>query len=489
MGRPELDRCVAALAAATGPAPEVVVVVDDRPGTPDPLPLHVPPELAARTLVLATGGGGPAGARNMGWRAVPPAVGWIAFLDDDVEVSPTWRADLVADLRAAGPDVGAVQGRLDVPLPRDRRPTDWERGTRGLADAAWATADMAYRRDVLVETGGFDPRFRRAFREDADLALRSEEAGWILTRGDRRTRHPVRPTDRWVSVRVQAGNADDVLMTRLHGGDWYRRAAAPRGRRRLHMALTALAVVAGVAAPAGRRRVAIAAAAGWLVGTVEFAAARIRPGPRDRHEVTTMIATSVLIPPAATAHWLRGQWRHRGVGPTGVRPKAVLFDRDGTLVRDVPYNDQPDKVEPMPGAVEAVRMLRAAGIRTAVVSNQSGVGRGLISPEALRRVNARVDAVFGPFEVWECCVHRPEDDCPCRKPRPGLIEDAARRLGVRPDECVVIGDIGADVAAARAAGARSVLVPTDTTRAGELAGARVAGDLGDAVRLVLRGLR
>ncbi len=170
-------------------------------------------------------------------------------------------------------------------------------------------------------------------------------------------------------------------------------------------------------------------------------------------------------------------------------PRAVLFDRDGTLVRDVPYNDEPAKVEAMPGAVEAVWALRAAGLRTAVVSNQSGVARGLVAPEALARVNARVDEIFGPFEAWEVCTHAPDEDCACRKPRPGLIEGAARRLGVRPDECVVIGDIGADVEAARAAGARSILVPTEVTRRQETVGARLAADLPAAARMVLRGLR
>ncbi|MYV99259.1 HAD-IIIA family hydrolase, partial [Streptomyces sp. SID3343] len=463
MGRPELNRCLSSLAAASGPLPQAVIVVDDRPETPDPLRLDVPEALAGLTKVFSTGGGGPAGARNTGWRAAPVDVDWVAFLDDDVEVTSTWRADLVTDLAEAAPGVGAVQGRLEVPLPSERRPTDWERGTRGLADAAWATADMAYRRDALIETAGFDARFRRAFREDADLALRTREAGWHLTRGRRLTRHPVRPTDRWVSTRVQAGNADDVLMTRLHGRDWYRRAAAPRGRRPVHVSVTALGVLSVGAALTGRRRIALAAAGGWLLGTAEFAWTRIRPGPRDRPETTTMLLTSALIPPLASAHWLRGLWRHRAVRRAGVRPRAVLFDRDGTLVHDVPYNDRPDKVEPMLGAVEAVRLLRAAGIRTAVVSNQSGVARGLIAPADLQRVNERVDELFGPFEAWAVCPHGPDDDCVCRKPRPGLIREAARRLGLRPDECVVVGDIGADVAAARAAGARSILVPTDTT--------------------------
>ncbi|WP_436789114.1 glycosyltransferase family 2 protein, partial [Yinghuangia sp. YIM S10712] len=309
VGRPSLTGCLAALDAATGPRPESVVVVDDRPGTPDPLPVVIPDGLRAVTRVVSTGGGGPAAARNTGWREVAADVPWIAFLDDDVEVTATWRADLVADLAAAGPHVGAVQGRLDVPLPPDRRPTDWERGTHGLASAAWATADMAYRRAALVETGGFDPRFRRAFREDADLALRTREAGWRLERGRRVTVHPVRPSGRWASVRAQAGNADDVLMARLHGRDWYARAEAPRGRRTAHIAVTAAGLGAVGAALAGRRRLAAAAAAGWLLGTAEFAAARILPGPRTRDEVATMLATSAVIPAYAVGHWLRGLWR------------------------------------------------------------------------------------------------------------------------------------------------------------------------------------
>jgi histidinol-phosphate phosphatase family protein len=215
----------------------------------------------------------------------------------------------------------------------------------------------------------------------------------------------------------------------------------------------------------------------------------IASGPRTREEVVTMVATSAGIPPCAVGHWLRGLWTHRRVTGRGPLPKAVLFDRDGTLVRDVPYNDEPDKVDPMPGAVAAVRALRDAGLRTAVVSNQSGVGRGVIAPEALDRVNARVDEVFGAFDTWQVCTHRPEDDCACRKPRPALILRAAEELGVRPEECVVVGDIGADVGAARAAGARSVLVPTEATLREETLGARVAADLGDAARMILRGLR
>jgi D-glycero-D-manno-heptose 1,7-bisphosphate phosphatase len=166
----------------------------------------------------------------------------------------------------------------------------------------------------------------------------------------------------------------------------------------------------------------------------------------------------------------------------------VLFDRDGTLVVDVPYNGDPGAVTPMAGAVAAVARVRAAGLRTAVVSNQSGIARGLLSLDEVAAVNARVDAVFGGFDAWCVCPHGPDDGCTCRKPRPGLVLGAAARLGVAPAELVVIGDIGADMGAAVAAGARGILVPTPVTRTEEIAAApEVAPDLPAAVEAALAG--
>ncbi|MET9149202.1 HAD family hydrolase [Streptomyces sp. NPDC004042] len=166
--------------------------------------------------------------------------------------------------------------------------------------------------------------------------------------------------------------------------------------------------------------------------------------------------------------------------------RAVLFDRDGTLVEDVPYNGDPDRVRPVEGAREAVRLLRAHGVATGVVTNQSGVARGLISVADVRRVHARVDALLGPFDVWAVCPHGPGDGCRCRKPQPGLILWAAGRLCVPPADTVVIGDIGSDMEAARRAGARGILVPTPVTRPQETAVApRTAPDLLTAVRTAL----
>lgn len=171
-------------------------------------------------------------------------------------------------------------------------------------------------------------------------------------------------------------------------------------------------------------------------------------------------------------------------------PRAVLFDRDGTLVVDVPYNTDPDLVEPVPGARRAVQALRAAGVAVGVVTNQSAIARGTATRDQVDAVNARVDELIGPFDVWEVCPHGPDDDCDCRKPRPGMVVNAAERLGVAPEECVVIGDIGADMGAARNAGAAGILVPTEVTRAEEIDEADVATEsLVDAVALVLHSLR
>jgi histidinol-phosphate phosphatase family protein len=173
------------------------------------------------------------------------------------------------------------------------------------------------------------------------------------------------------------------------------------------------------------------------------------------------------------------------MGGTGTL-KAVLFDRDGTLVVDVPYNGDPQLVQPMDGSRSAVDRVRSAGLATGVVSNQSGVARGLLSLDQVLSVNERVEQLLGPFDVWEMCPHGPEDGCACRKPRPGMILSACRKLGIEPSEAAMVGDIGADMGAARAAGARGVLVPTPVTRREEIGAADlVAKDLVHAVDLLL----
>jgi histidinol-phosphate phosphatase family protein len=502
VGRSTLLRLLRALAASEGPPPGQVFLVDDRDRPQEPLlPEAVPAHLRGRVIVLRGRGRGPAAARNAGWRA--SGADWIAFLDDDVVPAADWLQQLSSDVSELPASVAGSQGRVVVPLPHARRPTDWERSVKGLETARWATADMAYRRSALERVGGFNERFPRAYREDADLGLRVIEAGYGIARGWRRVIHPPGRGSRWASLKRQAGNADDALMTALHGRGWRKRAGAPPGRRRRHLALTGAALVGAGALALGRRRLFAAAGLAWGAGTAEFALSRVLSGPLTVDEVGTMLATSVAIPPLATYHFLRGviaahtaragtrgvfsREKTAGAGTRGFElPAAVLIDRDGTLVEDVPYNGDPNEVRPLPGARRALNRLRREGIPVAVVSNQSGVARGLISEDQLQAVNQRVDELLGPFAGWTYCPHGPDEGCDCRKPRPGLILKAAELLGVEPERCAVIGDIGADIDAARAAGARAVLVPTKVTRREEIAAApEVATDLETAVDLLI----
>ena len=169
-------------------------------------------------------------------------------------------------------------------------------------------------------------------------------------------------------------------------------------------------------------------------------------------------------------------------------PELVLFDRDGTLVRDFPYNGDPAWIRPIDGAREALDRLRAHGVRVGVVMNQSAVARGLVTGEQVEACNARLTELLGPFDTVQVCPHGPDDGCACRKPAPGMVLAACAELGVDPGRCVVIGDVAADTDAAAAAGATGVLVPTPVTRRSEVAAAeRIAGDLGQAVDGVLSG--
>jgi glycosyltransferase involved in cell wall biosynthesis len=290
VGRPNLNDLLDALVEGVGPEPLEIIVVDDRDT-----------------------GLGPAAARNTGWREARGD--WVAFLDDDVMIAPDWKARLCADLAGLPEDVGASQARIVVPLPCDRRPTDAERGTAGLATARWITADMAYRREALARSGGFDERFRRAYREDAELALRVQDLGYRIVRGSRVTTHPVKPATFLTSVSQQRGNADDALMRRLVGARWRSRIGGQRGRLRTHAMTTAVGLGSVLCGLTGRRRAAIALGAVWAVLTGWFASLRIAPGPRTRDEIVQMIVTSVLIPSAACVHRLRGELRYRRVRP------------------------------------------------------------------------------------------------------------------------------------------------------------------------------
>lgn len=143
---------------------------------------------------------------------------------------------------------------------------------------------------------------------------------------------------------------------------------------------------------------------------------------------------------------------------------VVLLDRDGTIIVDRHYLSDPDQVELLPGAAEGLLRLRRAGCKLAVITNQSGIGRGLFSLEALERIHGRMlDLLLQEgveIEGIFFCPHTPEEHCDCRKPQPGLIERAADALGFDPAQSFVVGDKPCDVELGQAVGARTILVRT-----------------------------
>jgi histidinol-phosphate phosphatase family protein len=295
------------------------------------------------------------------------------------------------------------------------------------------------------------------------------------------------------SVHAQVGNRDNALMRRKFGSGWRFQVGEGQGRLPNHVVTVFSALGAVIGYAFGRRRIAVAAGCCWSALVGEFAARRFLDGPRTLREAAGLVLTSVLIPPVAVWHRLVGEWLHRHANPEPVL--AVLLDRDDTLIEDGPFLNDPNGVRPLPGVPAALSRLRDRGLLIGVVTNQSGVARGLITMPQLAAVNSAVEAVIGPFDDWQVCVHGETDGCRCRKPQPGMVLAAAAELGVPPHRCVMIGDTGGDVKAARAAKAQAILIPTRRTRSAEVHDAllsphmRVAANLGDAVDLVLKEAR
>jgi D-glycero-D-manno-heptose 1,7-bisphosphate phosphatase len=142
--------------------------------------------------------------------------------------------------------------------------------------------------------------------------------------------------------------------------------------------------------------------------------------------------------------------------------RAVFLDRDGVLLpvvlRDgVPRPIAEEEVELLPGVAEACHALREAGFLLVVVTNQPDIARGTVSVEAVERINARVRSLLPLDDVW-VCPHDDADACDCRKPRPGLLIDAAASLGVELASSFMVGDRWRDVGAGRRAGCRVIFV-------------------------------
>ena len=179
----------------------------------------------------------------------------------------------------------------------------------------------------------------------------------------------------------------------------------------------------------------------------------------------------------------------------------MFVDRDGTLIEEVGYLDRLDRIDIYPYSVDAVRLLNRAGFAVVVTTNQSGVARGYFDEAVVGAVHDRIAAVFAAggarIDAFYYCPHHPEaavaryrQACDCRKPRPGLLQRAARELGLDPRRSFVVGDRSNDVEAGRAVGAATVLLQTgygaDADAATRAAATAVADDLIDAVSWILR---
>jgi histidinol-phosphate phosphatase family protein len=184
---------------------------------------------------------------------------------------------------------------------------------------------------------------------------------------------------------------------------------------------------------------------------------------------------------------------------------AVFLDRDGTINEEVGYLDRIDKLRLIPGAAEAIRLLNAAGLKVVVVTNQSGVARGLFTEafvvEVHRTLAERLERQGARIDRFDYCPHHPTEGsaryrraCPCRKPEPGMLLKAAAALAIDLGRSYVVGDTPRDLETARRVGARGILVRTgygaehlETVSAGGTDAAHIADDLLAAVRWILAG--
>lgn len=176
--------------------------------------------------------------------------------------------------------------------------------------------------------------------------------------------------------------------------------------------------------------------------------------------------------------------------------RAVFLDRDGVLMRDSNYVGHVERVELIASAPQALRQLQDAGFHLFVVTNQSGVGRGYFTREAVEEIHALLNQHFAAAGVrvvrYYVCPHRPEENCDCRKPKPKFLLEAAREFGLDLPRCYMIGDRTSDVQCGRNAGAKGVLVLTgvghETLAKGEVTPDHVAEDIGAAAGWIITSL-
>jgi GT2 family glycosyltransferase len=303
-----LERCLQALLRQDlGSADFELIVVDD---TPDDATRRLVGRLSERPAApliryLATQGRqGPATARNLGWRAARAPI--IAFTDDDTIPEPSWLREGLAALRHGA---AAAAGRVEVPL--GEHPTDYERDAAGLSGGTFVTANCFCRKDALEAVGGFDQRYRAAWREDSDLQFALEDRGLRVVRAERAVVvHPVRPAPWGISLRQQRKSMFNALLYRKFP-DRYRTAIQATPPRRYYAIVGALAL--GLALFPRRPRAAALPLLLWGCLTGQFCATRLRGVSHHPSHVAEMLVTSAAIPPLAIFWRLRGAMKFRVV--------------------------------------------------------------------------------------------------------------------------------------------------------------------------------
>lgn len=175
-----------------------------------------------------------------------------------------------------------------------------------------------------------------------------------------------------------------------------------------------------------------------------------------------------------------------------INDPAIFLDRDGVINRKAPegrYISTWEEVEFLPGALDAVATLYAAGFAIVIVTNQRGVARRIVKPESLREMHERMRTILNARGVCVTdvyvCPHDIADQCECRKPKPGMLLAAAREHGIDLARSWMIGDKPSDVAAGKAAGCRTILITSNGARNHDVAPDLIAPDLTSAARQIL----
>jgi glycosyltransferase involved in cell wall biosynthesis len=292
-----LIRCMAALAQQRFETKKYeIIIVDDAPcqATQDVVNQWAN-QVTERELTIryiaSPGPHGPAAARNYGWRAAHGDI--IAFTDDDTVASPEW---LEKGLQAFkdGDRVQAVWGRIVMPLGKE--PTDYEQDAKNLENAEFVTANCFILKSTLEKLGGFDERFRFAWREDADIYFRLlRSSAHIAHVPAAVVVHPIRPAHWGVSVSQQKKVQFDALLYKKHPGLYRQKIRAKPRWDYYAIVLSLLFFIVGVAID--ESILSVGAACVWLALTGRFCWLRLRNTIKTPSHIGEMIVTSALIPP------------------------------------------------------------------------------------------------------------------------------------------------------------------------------------------------